>query len=81
MVKRRYDVELPLNVPGMLVGTYISQLQGMGIWNNLPGSLRRKAETAQASWNSLSLTQEDLDSIPEHLWKEIAAKIGVGWSD
>lgn len=77
---RRYDIQLPYHVPAMFVSVAIGRLQQAGYWNELPVKLINKIISAQSSGDALELTQEDLDSIHDHLWKRMAFDLGIGWS-
>ena len=77
--RRVYDLELPYRVPGFGVGFAIGKFKQIGVWDKLPAALRNKAREARGSWSGLKLTQKDLDSVSDDVWKTIAAEFGVRW--
>lgn len=68
---REYSFSTPLNVPGFYVGTAIQKMQSAEAWDYLPEELRRRCTDACASWNSVVVTQEELDAIPDDDWEKI----------
>jgi hypothetical protein len=76
---RHYKIDLPLSVPSMFVPTYIQKMKDMNLWDELPESLQEKATTATQNWCGLDLTQEDLDSIPDEAWGDIATQLNIEW--
>jgi len=76
---RIYDLDLPYRIPGFGVGFAISKFKQIGVWDKLPAALRNKAREAKGSWSGLKLTQKDLDSVPDDVWRAIAAAFGVRW--
>jgi len=76
---RIYEFALPVHFPFFGIGMTIARFKQLGVWDKLPDALRRKTERARAGWSGLSLTQTDLDSIPDDVWKTIASAFGVGW--
>lgn len=77
---RKYEFDLPYDVPFFGVGMAISELKEAGAWKDLPGSLRNKIECAQRSWAGVSITQEDCDLIPDEMWEKIAERLNLKWS-
>ena len=76
---RLYDVELPYRVPCFGVGIAINKFKQIGVWHKLPYELKEKARDAKGSWSGLKITQKDLDSIPDDVWKTIAVELDIGW--
>ncbi len=76
---RKYHIDLPYTIPSMFVSTAVDRLKGIGMWDSLPKHLQDKAESALSNWYGLELTQEDLDSIPNPVWKAIAANLNIEW--
>jgi hypothetical protein len=78
-VYRVYDLDLPYRIPGFGVGFAISKFKQIGVWDKLPAALKNKAREARGSWGGLKLTQKDLDSVSDDVWKTIATEFGVRW--
>lgn len=76
---RHYHIELPYHIPSMFVSSAIDKLKALHEWDKLPRHLREKVEHALNDWCGLDLTQEDLDSISDPVWEEIATQLGVEW--
>lgn len=79
MSVRTYDFALPHTIPGMYVSIGIGQLQSAGHWDELPGALRTKLQDGSGLFSSVVITKDDCDSIPDDLWKDIAAKLNLAW--
>jgi hypothetical protein len=77
---RKYDIKLPYTVAAMFVPYAINRLQQAGYWKELPVELVNKILSVQSAGGTLELTQDDLDSIHDNLWKRLAFDLGVGWS-
>ena len=77
---RIYDFELPLRFPGFSIGMAISQMKQLGVWDEIPGALRRKIKQAKGLWSVLRITRADLNSIPDHAWGKIAKHLGLKWT-
>jgi hypothetical protein len=78
-MKRKYDIELPYHIGGLFVGMAISKLEEAGDWDGLPIMLKTKMNLGQQGWDGVDLTQADLDTIPDHLWDNIAKSLNIGW--
>lgn len=79
MTQRVYDIELPYYVSSFFIGMAISKLEDAGDWDGLPVELKSRFKNAQASWKGIELSQDDLDSISDDLWADIAVHLGVTW--
>jgi hypothetical protein len=77
--KRIYHFETPYHIPRFFVGLAIRNLKQLGVWEKLPPPVRKRAKAAHASWSSFTITEKDLDSVPDHDWKFIAAKMRLKW--
>jgi hypothetical protein len=77
--KRIYHFQTTHHIPRFLLGVAISQLKQLGVWEKLPQPVRKRAKAARESWSSFRITKEDLDSIPDHDWELIAAKLRLKW--
>jgi hypothetical protein len=77
---RSYAFELPYRIPVLGVGFAISKLKEIGVWEQLPRSLRVKIKSARESWSSLKVTKSDLDTIPDEVWHVIAVEFELEWT-
>lgn len=81
---RHYPFETPLNVPGRswvidYVGILIGRIEKADLWpstttvGKLPAPLARRLAAAQQAGQGLTITHDDLDTIPDDVWEKIKA--------
>lgn len=70
-------VQFPIQVPFVAAPAALQRAKDAGIWDKLPPQLRDKFTAATQSWDGLSITRQDLDSIPDAEWRKVAPKFGL----
>lgn len=74
---RHYNWDFPINVPGWtghrqrLVNAIVQN----GLWDVLPVALVIRLDEATKNNTGITITQADLDSIPDDIWAKVEAII------
>lgn len=76
--KRVYLFDLPYALPGLYAGPAIEEIRSLGFWERTPRRLRAKLEGA-SWWSPVEITKQDLDEIPDDLWRALAARLNLKW--
>lgn len=79
--KRVYHFKLPYTIQAVYLHYGIGQLKKEGAWAKLPKKLQTSWERAEASWHSVIVTKEDIDSIDDATWKSIANKLNLKYDE
>lgn len=66
---RKYDFKLPVHLTGFQCTFAPGVLKSKGLWEKMPKKLCDKI--TKAGWSGLDLNKNDLDSIPDDVWKVI----------
>ena len=77
---RHYQFPLPYTISSIQVEFGIGQLKEDGIFQGLPSKLQNELQHAADSWSSVSVSAADLDSIPDGVWKNLAARLGLTYT-
>ena len=71
------SLAFPISIPGMMAGQITSRLQDAGVkLEDIPDDLKKKIEGA-SMFSNLTLTKQDLESIPGDVWNKIAPQVGA----
>jgi hypothetical protein len=77
---RVYEFPLPYDLSGLDDSVAISDLQSAGLWDQIPADLQAKLQAADSWFSSgVSITQADLDELPDSVWEFIATKLNLQW--
>jgi len=70
---RQYPFELPLNVPHWTghLQQLINKIVEAKLWDELPVGLIVKIDDAAKAHHGVTITQADLDSIPDKTWAKV----------
>src|SRR5947209_15286070 len=74
---RVYKFKHPVYFPYPAIGFAKNQLKRVGVWEGLPKALRCKIKAA--GWTGLTITRQDLDSIPDEVWARMANAFNIEW--
>lgn len=79
-MSRQYDFDVPYEISGFMLAVGWNQIATDSMFRRLPHHLQSKIALAHVRGESVTLTREDLDSIPDDVWVHIADKLGLSWS-
>jgi hypothetical protein len=79
--KRIYHFDLPHMISGVQDTFGVNELQSDGMWPKIPADVQRKM-LAGESWfgPGVSVTQADLDELPDDVLAYVANKLDLKWS-
>ena len=76
---RIYSFDVPVKVPFFAIGLAISKFKQIGVWENMPAPIKKKTKKARASWSGVTITKQDLDSLPDDIWLTMAREFRLEW--
>lgn len=79
-MNRTYDFDVPYTINGFVLSMGWNQIAVDPMFHRLPMPVQHKIAHAHLLDQGVTLTQEDLDSIPDDVWAHIAAKLGLSYS-
>lgn len=83
MAKKRiriYDFGLPFVASGWKLWAGMQVFRQSEFWPKMPAEVRSRAETAANTFGGeLIITQQDLDSLPDDVWGQMANKFDLAY--